>query len=57
MFDSMNRAIYQTIEGIKTLHLSEKSVKFCSFHVRLTIRVLYQLLNPELYMCVKVMSI
>ena len=57
MFDSMNRAIYQTIKRIKTLHLREKSVKFCSFHVRLTIRVLYQLLNPELYMCVKVMSI
>ena len=42
MFDQTNRAIYQNIKGIKILHLIQRGVKFSSFHVRLTIRLLYQ---------------
>ena len=42
MFDSMNRVIYQNMNGIKILHLIQRVVKFYSFDIRITIRVFYQ---------------
>ena len=40
MFDEMKRAIYQNIKGIKIQRFNQRVLKFCSFHVRITIRVL-----------------
>ena len=36
------QAIYQNIRGMEILHFNQRVIKFYSFHVGLTIRVLYQ---------------
>ena len=36
----MNETIYQNINGMKILHFNQRLIKFYSFHVRLTVRVL-----------------
>ena len=40
MFDDIKRPIYQNIKETKTLNFNQRVIKFFSFHVRLTIRVL-----------------